>query len=294
MNRALNFLARFLVLSVLSTAGFAQAFVDIQTELLHNDNLTRSERDSDAKEDTALALEARAGVHLQPGDYTGLTFTGTLNRTQYRRYAGLSSSEIGVGLAASHKFGIGERQPVLGIDLGVARNEYNLGMRDAWIYRAGIGLQKRLTDSFHLSAGLRYEKRAGDHDVPRNIPVFPRSGASWDGASRSVFVTLEHDLGPATWISATWQVQDGDVTSTAISYPKIFNTATAITLDPLFGPLTVAYRIPALTHSLAFDLNRAVLFSSTLYVGIEYQDTHGKNGIDYDAGLIRSGFIYGF
>ena len=82
--------------------------------------------------------------------------------------------------------------------------------------------------------------------------------------------------------------------STARPYPKVFNTATAITLDPLFGPLAAAYRIPALTNSLALDLNRALFSSSTLYLGLEFQDTRGKDGIDYDTGLIRCGFIHSF
>lgn len=294
INKPLPTSACVLLLLCAATAANAQAFADAQAELVVVDNLTRSERATDAREDTAFAVTAKAGVHLQPGDYTGLTFTGTLNRTQFRRYTGLSSSEAGLAVAVSRKFGLGDFQPTLSTELGLARNEFNLGIRDAWIYRAGLGLQKRLTDTLKLSGGLRYEKRDGDHDVPRNIPVFPRSGASWDVASRNVFLTAELDLGPATWASATYQVQDGDVTSTAVSYAKIFNAATAITLDPLFGPLTVAYRIPARTYSLALDLNRAVFASGTLYLGVEYQETHGKNGIDYDTGLIRSGFIYSF
>jgi hypothetical protein len=272
----------------------AQSFADVRTELVHNDNVTRSERDSDAREDTALALTASAGVHIQPGDYTGLTFTGAVNRTQYRRYSGLSSYEAGFGVDVSHKFGLGDRRPLLNIDVGVARNEYNIGVRDAWVYRAGIGLRKRVTDVLSLSSGLRYEKRDGDHDVPRNIPAMPRSGSSWDIAARVFFVTAELDIGAATWASATYQVQGGDVVSTALSYPKIFDTATAITLDPLFGAATVAYRIPAVTHTVALDLNRAVFDTSTLYVGAELQDTRGKNGIDYDVSLFRAGFIHSF
>lgn len=277
----------------LSPACQAQWFADVGAEASYRDNISRSERASDAREDTAATLTAQGGIHLQPGDYTGVTLTGTLDRTQYKRYTGLSNSEAGINLAVSRKFGLGDLQPSLGIDLGIARNEYNLGIRDAWIYRAGISIQKRLTDVFKLSGGLRYEKRDGDHDIPR-LPAYPRSGAPWNTKSRSLFVTAELDLNAVTWASATYQVQDGDVVSTSVSYPAIFVTATAITLDPLFGPFAVAYRIPALTHSMALDLNRAVFNTSTLYLGVEYQDTRGRNGIDYEASLVRGGFIHSF
>jgi hypothetical protein len=272
----------------------AQTFADIAAELVHHDNLTRSERSIDAKEDTATALAFRGGIHLQPGDYTGLTLTGTLNRTQFRRYSGLSSWEAGLAANLSHKFGLGDRAPSVSLDLGVARNEYNRGLRDAWIYRADLRLAKRVTDTLNLSGGLRYEKRDGDHDVPRFIPTAPRPGNSWDLDSHGLFLSAEQDLGATTWLSAVYQLQDGDVVSTAQSYPKIFNTATAITLDPLYGPTAVAYRIAARTHTLAFDLNGAVFEASTVYLGLEYQQTHGRNGIDYDTALVRSGFIHSF
>lgn len=282
------------VLMACANSALAQSFVDVQAELLYHDNVTRSERAIDAREDSALSATVTAGTRLQAGDYTGLTFAGSVNRTQFRRYTGLSSWEAGLGFTAAHKFGIGDRQPTLNFELGLARNEYNLPVRDAWIYRAGLGLQKRLTDTLNLRGGIRYEKRDGDHDVPRVIPVLPRPGNSWDLSSRNAFVAAEQELGAATWISATYQFQDGDLVSTSTSYPKIFNTATAITLDPLFGSLTVAYRIPARTHVFALDLNRAVLESSTLYLGYEYQKTYGRNGIDYDSAVLRSGFIVSF
>jgi hypothetical protein len=286
-------LVAFALLAV-ANAAFAQSFADVQAELSYQENFTRSERAIDAREDMALSTMVTAGTRLQPGDYTSLTIAGTLSRTQYRQYTGLSSWEAGLGLTGAHKFGIGERQPTLSIELGLARNEYNMPVRDAWIYRAALGLQKRLTDTLDVRGGIRYEVRDADHDIPRVIPSFPRPGNSWDVDSRTAFITAEQDLGPATWLAATYQFQQGDVVSTAIPYPKIFNTATAITLDPLFGPLAVAYRIPARTHILALEINRAIFASSTLYLGYEYQKTHGRNGVDYDSSVLRSGFIFGF
>lgn len=284
----------FIAAALCSPLCEAQWFADLGVESSYVDNLTRSEHSSDAREDSTLALTARRGLHVQPGDFTGLTLTGTLTGTRFSHYTGLNNFDAGLSATLAHKFGIGERQPTLSAEFGIARNEYNLGIRDAWLYRVGVSVQKRLTDTFNLSGGLRYEKRDGDHDQPRNIPLAPRSGAPWDTSSRTLFISGELDLNETWWASATYQLQDGDVVSTAVSYPKIFNAATAITLDPLFGPLAVAYRIPALTHSIALDLNRAVFSSGTLYLGVEFQDTRGRNGIDYYSSLLRGGFIHSF
>jgi hypothetical protein len=272
----------------------AQGFTDIRAEVLYNDNLSRSEHASDMREDTSISFAAVAGYHLQPGDYTGLTITGTLGRTQYRRHTGLSNTEANLGLQLARKFGLGDRAPSLTLELETGRNEFNLGIRDAWNYRAGLSLHKRLSDRVNLNGGLRYEKRDGDHDLPRPLPVRPRPGNSWDVSTRSLFVGGEYELDANYWLSGNYAFQDGEVTSTALSYPRIFEAATAITLDPQFGPLTVAYRLPARTHIVTLELNRAVLQAGTLYAGFEYQITQGSKSIDYDVALLRCGFLYSF
>lgn len=295
MNKLLYALFSCIVLPcVPGPAVLAQAFADGHGGLLYHDNLTRSEHARDAREDSAFVAAGTAGVHLQPGTYTGLTLIGTLERTQYRRYAGLSSWQAGLGASLSHKFGLGEMQPTLVFDLGVARAEYNADLRDAWIYRAGLSLRKRVTGTLNLRAGVDVERQDGDHDLPRTTLAVPRPGSPWDLDNRGLFLGAEQDLGPATWLDAMYRFQDGEVVSTAVPYAKILNAATAITLDPLFGPLTVAYRIPARTHIVAVDLNRAVFEAGTLYIGLEYQQTHGRSGIDYESGLLRGGFIHSF
>jgi hypothetical protein len=293
-QRSLASFASLILFLTVSARGNAQAFADLQAEVLYIDNLTRSEHARDAREDSAAMLKAKGGVHLQPGDYTGLTLGGTVTRTQFRRHAGLSNFEVGLDAVVTHKFGLGERRPVLSAGFGIARNEYNLGIRDAWIHRADLMLRRRVTERLSFNGGLQYEKRDGDHDVRRTTLAIPRSGAAWDIAAWSVLINAELDLDEATWASAGYRFQDGDVVSTAMSYLKILNSATAITLDPQFGPSRVAYRIPARTHVLTLDVNRAVLQAGTIYFGFEYQDTHGVNGIDYTAGLLRSGFLYSF
>lgn len=96
------------------------------------------------------------------------------------------------------------------------------------------------------------------------------------------------------WLNSSFQLQDGEVVSTATPFPQMLNAATAVTFDTLFGAQTVAYRIPALTKIVTLDLNRALLAAGTGYFGFEYQDSRGNGNIDYDVLNIRAGFIYSF
>ena len=74
-------LTLFPVLLLMQTVpAQAQWFTEIQTEALHGDNLSRSERSGDAREDSSVSAGVRAGLHTQPGIHTGLTLRGRLGQ----------------------------------------------------------------------------------------------------------------------------------------------------------------------------------------------------------------------
>ena len=275
-------------------AAHGQWFGDIAVESQYNDNLPRAERASNAHGDLSLGFTTRGGYHVQPGDFTGLTLSTSLTGVRYDTYEGLNNIEAGLGVNLSHKFGLGERVPQLSFDAGVARASYRTDIRDAWIYSTGLTLSKRLDERFSLSGFLRHETSDGDHSLRKTPPPAPKPGNVWDFDVLTAGLQSEVDLGPATWLGASYRYQHGDVVSSSPTYARIVAAATAITNDPVFGPATIAYRLPASTQLYSVDINRAVLDAGTVYFGLEYQDTSGENEIDYAVKLIRAGFIYGF
>jgi len=279
----------------------AQAFTDIQLETLHNENVSRSELPAEMRGDATVMATVRSGLHFQPGTYTGLDLRAGLSRALQSRYSGLNFHELTAGVSLSRKFGIGAEVPSLALDLDLGRKLFNLDLRDAWYYRIGFKVSKRFADRLHLALQLGYEKQDGDHDKPKvletppggeALPAIP--GNPWSLDLLFFSLQTEYDLDERAWLSAGYRYQHGDVVSSTSSYPRIAAGATAITLDPVFGPGVIAYRLPADTHAITLDYNRAVLDAGTFFLGIEQQDARATSGINYKARLFRAGFIYGF
>lgn len=292
----------FLLCGSASSLAQAQGFGDVLLETLHNDNVSRSEQPAEKREDSVVAAALRTGLHLQPGIFTGVDLRAGLSKTLHRRYQGLDGLELTVGLSLTRKFGVGGNMPTLSVEAGFGRQLFDMDLRDAWFHRLGLRGSKRFSDRLNLTLQFGYEQQDGDHDAPR-IPVAPpgggpaprpKPGNPWSLDLAFLALQGEYDLNELSWLGANWRYQHGDIVSSSRTYPRIVAAATAITDDPAFGPGVIAYRLPADTHTLSLDYNRAVLDAGTAYVGIEYQDTRAASAIEYRVHVIRAGFVYSF
>lgn len=273
-----------------------QWYVDSALEVNHNDNVSRAENSADIREDRSVLGGLDGGYNFQVADYTAVSLLGSLHRTQYERYSGLSNTALNVAIAVKHKFGLGDTVPELVMNVGTGHDSFNSDNRDASHYTASFSLNKRFTQRLSLSAGLGWTERNGSYDVPRlganGRPVRP--GDPWDLNYWHASLGGELELTPASWVSASYQFQDGDIVSSGTPYSKIYSATTALTRDPMFGNGIIAYRIPARTGSLSVDLNHVVRETGTVFLGVEYQDTQGENDVDYGVGIVRAGLLYSF
>ena len=278
-------------LPALIQPAFAQAFADISLEWQTTDNLPRAQFSPDQFSDQSAALALNGGLHLQTGDYTAINFTGLLGTAVFREFTGMNNVEVGLGATVTHKFGLGRLAPTLSVSAQLSRSEFRNNNRDSDNEIVTISLQKRLVESLNIAIGIRFENRDGDHDVPkpgtRSLP-----GNAFDVRGLSGYIRSDWDLNSLSWISAGFELRNGDIVSTGLPYARIAGATKALTLDTVFGEHAVAYRIDARTSIYSFDYNRAIGERATWYAGLEYQDTRGTANIDYSVGLLRSGFLY--
>lgn len=273
----------------------AQWFADTGLELLVNDNLQRNA--SPSANDTGLAGNVSGGYYWQTGTYTGMSLVGSLQQTVWERWSGMNNLEAGLGVQVRHKFGLGDAVPVLRLDLGFNQQQFNAKGRDTAVTTTGISLGKRFTPALNLSLALRHEHSEGKHTLPvppTAMAWTQKSARVWDYSAWTLSLQGEFDLSEASWLSAGLHYRDGDVVASSQPYPQINTAALAVGLDPAFGPLAVAYRLDARTWVYALDYNRALWRSSTWYVGGEYHSSSTTNAIDYEVGILRTGFIYSF
>ncbi|MES2604744.1 MAG: hypothetical protein V4603_07380 [Pseudomonadota bacterium] len=279
-----------------SPAASAQWFGDAALEAVSTDNVSRSPLTAHADDDQSLQLSARGGRYLQLADYTGLELQATLARQQSHHFSGLSNTRAGATAMLSHKFGLGDRVPVLSVTTGVERSRYNEDLRDAWTWTTVLGYRQRLTDRLQANLSAGYEQQDGDHNMIKPVvaPAVPKSGSVWDVNALTLDVGAEWDLGPSSWLAASLGYRDGDTVASVLPYPFILSEATAVTVDPAFAPGVVAYRLDASTRSFAVDWNLALFDTATFYIGVERQFTRSDRALDYRTGILRTGLLYSF
>lgn len=286
--------ALLLLLACCSHNTFAQWYGNSTLELTGNDNISRSPAAQQEKRDHGLRAGISAGYHFQPADYTGLTVDVSLAREQFRRYSGLSNTRASLGGTLSHKFGLGERVPVVSIGASIERSTHNLSLRNNWLYAMQIGVQQRISDSLLLRLGISRQLQHGDYNRPRPAPAPPMPGDVWNLDNTVGGATIEWDTGEASWLSAAVQYRHGDTVSSVKPSPRFLVQSTAVTVDPTFGAGEVAYRLDADTRLFSLDWNLAVSGSATIFVGAERQLSRGGTDLSYRTGIIRAGLIVSY
>ena len=312
-NRAMVVMGLAGVAISLPASCFADFFYELNGEVLNNDNVGRAKHEVDIREDISLSFNAGAGYFYQPGAYTSFTLLGSLGAEKYDRYDGMDNINLGFQGTIGHKFGIGDDVPSLDVSLGIDRNTFDDGVRDAWLYSASATLTRRLGGRLFGGIGLSYETRDGDHDrVAKKAGPDPgpghgpspgpgpgpghgaKPGDAFSTDSVGLFAFADLDLTELTWLSAGYQFADGEVTSTSTPTDSIVAAASAITNDRVFSPGQFAYRLDARTHRYSLDWNRAIMETGTLLIGVEYQDIQADSGVDYSVTLFRAGLMFSF
>jgi hypothetical protein len=169
--------------------------------------------------------------------------------------------------------------------------DYRSDIRDGWLYAAGLGAGKRISERVELSAEYRYEKRIADNP-----------GAMARGRSTDVFSQQNHttsvriDFVPSTptMLSLGYSRRSGDITSTTLRNNAIFRISSAIATDTVFGADGVAYKMGATTHALSIGASHEVSSHASVNFSIERAASYGEGNINYYGNVIRGTFLYNF
>ena len=308
MTRLLRTTALLMACVVIAqSSARAEWFGFVEGAILFDDNLSRSEFDSDIEEDGGLEFLADGGRSFEFTDGKRLTLIGSLGYTLYDEFHGMRNTKLGLEIAFRKKFGLGPLAPWLRLSGGAERQEYDENTRDGWVYTGGVEIGRGLGDRWDLSGGVSYSVRRADDEESAGIAGLDTPGPGpmlglddikpadvFDlesiGASITGDLTITEDL----FLSLGYEYRDGEVASTALSNDRIVATSSAITADFLFGEDMFAYKIDAVTHVLAVGLGRAVGADSSVNFGYEREIVQGENDIDYEIDVFRASWSVNF
>jgi hypothetical protein len=265
-----------------SLAAATDTLVDLELAASHDDNLSRAEAERDRFSDNLLDLGLTASRTLMLTPSSGLRLRGGLRLEGHARFTDLDS--LTADLGASYRI-----QPVAGytapwIELGVAlqRQAYrDSDIRDGGLLAVEAIVGKRFTDRIGGRLGIGREwRRADDAEV-------------FEWQRNRIFAMVDYKLGLASTLYASLSRDFGDQVFTATPTWSYWEYAKAIAPDPVFGQRR-AYRIGAISDSLAFGLSLPMNAFSTLDVGLNYFHSDADGGHSYNDTQLRASWLYRF
>jgi hypothetical protein len=262
---------------------------DVDAGVLHDSNLNNAERGRVS--DSALFLVLIAGQRMQLTRDLSLTATAELRGEAYRHVTSMNNVSAGVALALRRKLGVGAAVPWIRLDASAVRLDYEVDVRDSWLYRASIAAGQRFADQWELQVRYGIEARSGDHDTAavRGIP-----GDAFDLRNHGAVLDVRYSPGETTVLFAAYGWRQGDVVSTSTPSRKIFSASSAITHDPAFGTDTFAYRLDGTSHLFSAGVSHAIGASTALSLSYQHQITHADGHNRYIKNVLAATYSHRF
>jgi hypothetical protein len=286
-----------ILIFVAATTAFGQGeccaawVLDAEGGFVFDDNLSRAQLAKDIKSDTAFEASVTAGRQFRLTDSTSVTVTANLRDARYARFSGLDHTDLGLTAAARTKFGMGSFAPWVRAGLSATRLDFRSDIRDGWLYAAGFGGGKRISDRIELAADYAYEYRKAD-DVETIVPG--KSNDVFSQKNHTTSVRADFGLSASTLLLLAYSRRSGDITSTTQKNIAIFKTSSALAPDTVFGAGGVAYKLGATTHALSIGTSYAVSPRASLNFAVERTASYGEGNINYYVNTVRAAFLYSF
>jgi hypothetical protein len=278
---AIRALAAFLLAAAVAKPAHADWIRDFKTEALYNDNVSRSSRDEDARDDFAFSAAARVGkfTHLA----SGLRFTLTLDVDSqlWAQYNDFNHTAAGGTASLRYRFGLGANAPFIRVEGSAKYAEFDQDLQDGARYRATVVVGKRFGE--RLEAQLAY--------------LFDRADARdslFEVGGHSFLARVAVDVTPSTQLSAEYSARRGEVVSYAVPpRPDLVALAHKRIEVDTFGEPYVAYNLDATTHRLGLGLGQALTKKLGVSLRYEWQVT-SRAQIEYTNHVVLAAFQVSF
>ncbi len=234
---------------------------DFRGEMVYDDNVSRSNRAEDERDDLAFVGRIRFGRFGELSDHLRLTVTGDLEAQTFLQYGDFNRITLGGTAALRYRLGLGAQAAFIRLEASGGYAAFAQSLQSGARFRAGLTAGKRLTERFALSGSYFYEEIGGE------IRVFDRCG-------HILGLAATFDLTERTQLSAGYEFRTGEVNSYAVPpRPDIVALANARREVNTFGETYVAYNLDAITHSLNIGVSQALTESISANLRYEWQQT---------------------
>lgn len=254
---------------------------DFKTEALYNDNVSRSSRDADIRDDFAFGASARVGKFTHLASNLRLTFTVDLDSQLWAQYEDFNHVSAGGTASLRFRCGLGANAPFVRVEGSAKYAGFDQDLQDGGRYRASVTFGKRLFDRLEVQLAYLF-----DNTDARDV--------LFDADGHSFLARVAVDVTPSTQLTAEYSVRDGQVVSYAVPpRPDLVALANTRLEVQTFGEPYMAYNLDAITHRLSFGIGQAITRDLGVSLRYEWQVT-SRSQIEYTNHVILAAFQLSF
>lgn len=274
----------FVSLPGLAAGGSPWSF-RAEASIISDNNIGKSQSDSDIEQDLFFSGSAQANYTMALGFSQALTVTAEARVEEFQDFDGLSNTQAGGAVDYRFQTRSGFTAPTYSIFLRAMQTDFETDIRDSNIFDLGFSATRRLTSRITGTLGITATRRDADQSE-----VF-------DLARTRYFGNLDWMLSQSVAVYGTYSFIDGDVFSTATPTVPIINWAEAIEPDNAFGGVgnnKFVYRLDAETRILRLGVNIALGHKSAIDISVDQLESDGAGPIEYDLTSVAASFFYRF
>lgn len=274
---------------LLANLVFANMEYDGNVSVGFNDNIPKAVNDGDIFDDSFIAANFNAGKLWVPAVGKSLFLSGHLGTEKFNDSEGLDRVSYGASLAYIQRLGLGAYAPRINVSFRADRRDFDTDMRDGWLYRTSITLEKRFLPELLAAATLTREKRSADAN--KAIPYSPQaSGNVFNQNNNELALRLEYTLQNNSVISARYRYRNGEIDASTNPGSEFFSSSKAIAQDHNICTSCntyVVYLVDANIHSFMIDWNWALGKDTSVSTNIERRVADVDGGVTYTGNLYR-------
>ena len=252
----------------------------------YDDNLPRAVDAANDFSDLATQLDARLErvTVLQPGRW--LRVGGLLQGQTHPDTRGLDHLGLGVQVGLSQKFGLGALAPRVSLQLESRRLQFRNVLRDGWLHRARLGIDRRTSMQWQFGGHVAQEWRHGDGRRAEVInPAF--STAVFDQQNIELGVYAQYEFAGGALLRSSCRYRDGQTDSSARPGGVLRNVAQAITRDTGIGQDYFVYRVAVRTIGCAADVDLPLTDDTSMSLGAERLESNARTNVRYERNVLR-------
>ncbi len=284
----MKFLLPF-IFFLLAPPSFANVEIDGDLSIGTNDNIANAVSDYDIFDDRFLSGNLNVAKLWVPATSKSILLSGHLGVQQFNHSGGLDRRSLGGSVSYIQRMGMGAYAPRFSISMRADYRDFDSDIRDGWLYRTGINLEKRFTPALHARVGFTHEKRTAEKQNATPY-VHTISGDVFNQSNNEFSAAIDYTLINNSMLSARYTYRDGEIDASTNPGSAFFAFSKAIAQDHQLCDSCqkyVVYLINAASHGFVIDWNWPLGNDSSVSASIERRitDTDGNN--TYTANILQ-------